>query len=284
MTKLKALLLVLLVALLGVACGNDDGDDGADVDTDATAPNQRAGDTAEQGRNLKLITAGKLTVCTDLPNAPFGYEEGGKVVGIDADVMRAVGGRLGLEAVFKDTDFSDFNRIPAALDAGQCDVATSALAVTDERKQALDFSEGYYEIVQSLLVRKADESKYTDLPTLRGRTVGVQARTAGAEYAKAQAGGNGYTVKEFPGAAELFAALKAAQVDGVVHDFPVNAHNAKASADNVVTKKLDSPKVQYGIAMKKGRDDLKKAVNDALVRIRRDDTYNSILRTYLGQA
>lgn len=279
MTKLKAVLLVLLLALLGAACGNDDDDNGAGG-PDATAPNQRVGDTAEQGRNLKLVAAGKLTVCTDVPYAPFEYEEGGKVVGIDADLMRAVGGRLGLTAEFRDTDFSG---IFAAMEAGQCDVIASSVSITEERKKTLDFSEGYYDIVQSLLVRKADESKYTDLPTLRGRTVGVQSSTTGADHAKSQAGVNGYSVKEFEGADDLFAALKSSQIDAIVQDFPVNAYNAKVSGETVVTKKFEAQKEQYGVVMKKGRDDLKKAVNDALARIRADDTYNSILRTYLGR-
>jgi polar amino acid transport system substrate-binding protein len=279
MTKLKAVLLVLLLALLGAACGNDDDDNGAGG-PDATAPNQRVGDTAEQGRNLKLVAAGKLTVCTDVPYAPFEYEEGGKVVGIDADLMRAVGGRLGLTAEFRDTDFSG---IFAAMEAGQCDVIASSVSITEERKKTLDFSEGYYDIVQSLLVRKADESKYTDLPTLRGRTVGVQSSTTGADHAKSQAGANGYSVKEFEGADDLFAALKSGQIDAIVQDFPVNAYNAKVSGETVVTKKFEAQKEQYGVVMKKGRDDLKKAVNDALARIRADDTYNSILRTYLGR-
>ncbi|HVF73824.1 MAG TPA: transporter substrate-binding domain-containing protein [Acidimicrobiales bacterium] len=281
MTKLKTVLLVLLLALVGAACGDDgDSDNNGGGPPDTNAPNQKVGGTAEQGRNLKLVAAGKITVCSDVPYAPFEYEEDGKVVGIDADIMRAVGGRLGLIAEFRDTDFSG---IFAAMEAGQCDVIASSVSITDERKKTLDFSDGYYDIVQSLLVRKADESKYADLPALRGRTVGVQSGTTGLDYAKAQSGANGYTVKEFEGADDLFAALKSSQVDAVLQDFPVNAYNAKVSGETVVTKKFEDQKEQYGIVLKKGRDDLKKAINDALARIRQDDTYNSILRTYLGQ-
>lgn len=280
MTKLR-MLLVLLLALGGVACGDDgDGNNGGSGPPDSNAPNQRVGDTAEQGRNLKLVAAGKITVCTDIPYAPFEYEEGGKVVGIDADVMRAIGGRLGLTAEFRDTDFG---AIFAAMEAGNCDVIASSVSITEDRKKTHDFSDGYFDIVQSLLVRKADESKYTDLPTLRGRTVGVQSGTTGADFAKGQAGANGYTVKEFEAADDLFAALKSSQIDAIVQDFPVNAYNAQVSGETVVTKKFEDQKEQYGIVMKKGRDDLKKAINDALARIRQDDTYNSILRTYLGR-
>lgn len=276
--KTRLLLLVLALAVLGAACGNDD-KGGSSKTTDPNAPNQRVGDTAEQGRNLKLVAAGKLTVCTDMPYPPFEYEENGQPAGIDVDVMRAIGGRLGLQAEFRDTDFSG---IFAALEAGQCDVVTSSVSITDERKKTMDFSDGYYDIVQSLLVRKADEAKYTDLGQLRGRTVAVQSSTTGADYAKEKASANGYRVKEFEGADEAVAALKAGQVDAVLQDYPVNAYQAKTAGNLVVVKQFDDQKEQYGIAMKKGRDDLKKAINDALARIRQDDTYNSILRRHLG--
>ena len=281
--KRLVLLLAVLTALslvAGACGGNDDDDDTTDT-TVAGGANQNVGDTAEQGRNLRTTAGGKLTVCTDIPYAPFEFEENGKVVGIDAEIMRAIGGRLGLTVEFRDTDFE---AIFTSLTAGNCDVIASSVSITDERKKSFEFSEGYYDIVQSLLVRKADEGKYKDLPDLRGRTVGVQSGTTGADYAKAQAGANGYTVKEFTAADELFTALKANQVDGVLQDLPVNAYNAKTAGDTVVVKKFEAQKEQYGIVIPKGRDDLKKAIDDALKRIRQDDTYNTILRNYLGEA
>jgi polar amino acid transport system substrate-binding protein len=288
MTTIRKRLVLLLavlatLALVAGACGgnDDDKDEGGTDTTVAGGANQNVGDTAEQGRNLKTTAGGKLTVCTDIPYAPFEFEQDGKVVGIDAEIMRALGGRLGLTVEFRDTDF---DAIFGALTAGNCDVIASSVSITEERKKTFDFSEGYYDIVQSLLVRKADEGKYADLPQLRGRTVGVQSGTTGADYAKAQAGANGYTVKEFTGADELFTALKANQVDGVLQDLPVNAYHAKTAGDTVVVKKFETQKEQYGIVIPKGRADLKKAIDEALKRIRQDDTYNTILRNYLGEA
>lgn len=284
MTMIRKRLVLLLavlttLTLVAGACGNDDDDDGAPPTPGGA--NQNVGDTAEQGRNLKTTAAGKLTVCTDIPYAPFEFEENGRVVGIDAEIMRALGGRLGLTVEFRDTDFE---AIFSALTAGNCDVIASSVSITDERKQSFDFSDGYYDIVQSLLVRKGDEGRYKDLPDLRGRTIGVQSGTTGADYAKAQSAANGYTVKEFTGADELFTALRASQIDAVLQDLPVNAYNAKTSGETVVVKRFESQKEQYGIVIPQGRDDLKKAINDALARIRQDDTYNTILRNYLGEA
>lgn len=286
MTTIRKRLVLLLavltaLALVAGACGNDDSDEGGGTDTSVGGANEKVGDTAEQGRNLKTTAAGKLTVCSDIPYAPFEFEQEGKVVGIDAEIMRAIGGRLGLTVEFRDTDF---DAIFGSLTSGACDVIASSVSITEDRKKSFDFSEGYYDIVQSLLVRKADEAKYNDLPALRGRTVGVQSGTTGADYAQSQAGANGYTVKEFTGADELFTALKAGQIDAVLQDLPVNAYNAKTAGDTVVVKKFESQKEQYGIVIPKGNAELKKAIDDALKRIRQDDTYNTILRNYLGDA
>lgn len=275
------LLLVLMaaIALMGAACGDDD--DGGNGGNGGGSPSGTGESTTEQGDKLATVAEGKLTVCTDIPYPPFEYEEGDKVVGIDADIMRAIGGRLGLGVDFRDTDFDG---IFAAVQAGRCDVVASSVSITDERKKTLDFSDGYYEIVQSMLVRKADEAKYKDFESLRGRTVGVQSETTGADFAKEQAEGKDITIKEYTTSDEAITALKASQVDAVVQDFPVNAYMAKASGDLVVSARFENQKEQYGIAMPKGKDALLKAINDALAAIRRDDTYNNILRQYLGES
>lgn len=267
------LLLVLFaaLALLGAACGDDGDDDAGDDDTPVV----------DQGRALDTVSKGKLTVCTDIPYAPFEFEEEGKVVGIDAEIVRAISGRLSLTPEFRDTDFEG---IFAALNAGQCDVIASSVSITDERKKTVDFSEGYYEIVQSMLVRKADAATYTGFAALKGRTIGVQSGTTGADFAKKEAGPHGITVKEFGAADELFTALRANQVDAVVQDFPVNAYHAKTTGDAVVSARFEGEKEQYGIVVPKGKDALLNAVNEALRQIRTDDTYNTIIRNYVGDA
>lgn len=272
-SRLPRLLLVLLavLALVAAACGDDDDDEGGDDDKPVT----------EQGQALKTVSKGKLTVCTDIPHAPFEFEEAGKVVGIDAEIVRAISGRLGLTPEFRDTDLDG---IFAALDAEKCDVIASSVSITDERKKTVDFSDGYFEIVQSMLVRKADAAVYTGFAALKGRTIGVQSGTTGADFAKKEARPHGITVKELAAADELFTALKANQIDAVVQDFPVNAYNAKTTGDTVVSAKFEAEKEEYGIVVPKGKDALLKAIDDALTQIRSDDTYNTIVRHYIGDA
>lgn len=259
---MRRLLTVLLAAaaLLAGACGDDGSSDGGD--------------------GLATTEPGTLTVCSSIPYAPFEYEEEGEVVGIDADLLREIGRRLDLDVTFRNTDFDG---IFAALKARQCDVIGSAVTITDERKKNNDFTDGYYEINQSLLVRADDADRYSDLAALQGRTIGVQSETTGAAYAEANASGS--TIKEFTGADDLFLALKSGQVDAVLQDFPVNSYHAETTGETVVVQEFaGDEKEVYGFVVRPGSDALLEALNDALADMREDGTYDKVLARYVGEA
>lgn len=268
----RILALAVALALAAGACSSDSNTKADQANTATT----KSGPDA--GKALKTVAAGKLTACVDVPYAPFEFEENGQFDGIDVELVRAIAGRLALTPEFVDVDFDG---IFSALNAGKCDIVASSVTITAERQKTLDFSAGYFQINQSLLVRKGDETKYNDLPALAGKTIGVQSETTGADFAKADA--KGATVKEFTGADELFTALKAGQVDAVLQDLPVNAYRAKTAGDSVVAKVFtEGDKEEYGLAMRKGQTDLKAAIDDALARVKSDDTYPTILRRFLG--
>jgi len=269
----RTLAVVAGLALAAGACSSDNNKLKADQAASSTAPSGPAA-----GKALKTVSPGKLTACTDVPYAPFEFEQNGEFDGIDVELVRAVAGRLALAPAFVDVDFDG---IFSALNAGKCDIVASSVTITAERQKTLDFSVGYFQINQSLLVRKGDETRYNDLPALAGKTIGVQSGTTGADYAKANA--KGASVKEFTGADDLFTALKAGQVDAALQDLPVNAYRAKTAGDSVVAKVFtEGAKEEYGFAMRKGQADLKAAIDDALSRVKSDDTYPTILRRFLG--
>lgn len=270
----SALVLSAFLGLGFAACGSDD--DGGSIETPTTAA---SGDEAPA--DVDTITEGKLTVCSDIPYAPFEYEEDGEVVGIDIDLVKAVAEDLGLEAEIKDTDFDG---IFAALKAGQCDMIASSVSITEERKQENNFSTGYFAINQSLLVRKADEATLKDEAALKGKTVGVQSETTGAAFAAELAETAGFEVKEFTGADELFTALKAEQIDGIIQDFPINSYNAETTGETAVTKTFDAEeREEYGFVIPKESTALLEAVNASLAEMQENGEYDSIITKYLGE-
>lgn len=277
--RLFRLLAVLCAMGLFTAACADDGDDDTVEAGDTATDGDRDG--AAGAADFETIEEGVLTVCSDIPYAPFEFEEGGEVKGIDVDLMKAMADELQLEAEFLDTDFDG---IFAALSAGKCDVIASSVSITDEREENNDFTEGYFEINQSLLVRADEKDEIDALDDLDGKVVGVQSETTGAAYAEENADDNGYTVKEFTGADELFTALAAGQVDGVLQDFPINSYHAETTGESAIATVFEAEeKEQYGFVIDADNDALREALDAALAELRENGTYDEILTEYLGE-
>src|SRR5690606_7919053 len=141
-----------------------------------------------------------------------------------------------------------------------CDVAASAITITDERKEILDFSEPYYESLQSILVPA--ESGVTAAAGLAGKTVGVQQGTTGEAYAQ-QNLPDGVKVQPYPGDAELWPALKEGHIDAILQDFPVNDEHAQEDPAYEVVEVFETDE-QYGFAFAKGENanpELAEAIN-----------------------
>ncbi|CAM3492338.1 basic amino acid ABC transporter substrate-binding protein [Nocardioides zeicaulis] len=261
-----ALVSTLALATALTACGgsDDSGDSGKDGSGSASG--------------LTTVSSGTLTVCSDVPYPPFEdfdetAESGFK--GFDIDVVQAIADGLDLELAVKDSSF-DALQSGQALNAGQCDMAASAMTITDERKAALDFSDGYYDSEQSLLVPEG--SDIASIDDLDGKKVGVQQGTTGKSYTEENA--SGADIISFPSDAEMFQAIKAGQVDALLQDLPVNLDHQKAGGFEVVeTYKTDE---QYGLAMKKGNTALVDAVDEQLSTMRDDGTYDDIYNTYFS--
>ena len=283
--------LALPLALIAAGCSKDKSSDttaapaettvAAAVDSTAAADTAAADTTAAA---VKTATAGKLVVCSDIPYAPFEYYTNGAdgaVTGIDVDILNGIAGTIGLTTEYIKTPFDG---IFAALKSGSCDMIASSVSITPERKQANDFTNGYFKIQQTILVRSADAA-LNDLPALKGKTVGAQAGTTGSTFATAGASANGYTVKDFQGADDLVTALKAGQVDAVIQDSPINGYAAtKSSGELVVSKIFDGEGEEYGFVVPKDNPGLTAALNTGLDTIRADGSYKAILTKYLGAA
>lgn len=278
MVRVRLLMLIAGLTLVAGACTRED--DNASLEDDKAPGSSGTRLSQEEVANLKTIAQGKLTACTDTSSRPFGFEEGGEIDGIDPELVRGLAGRFALSGEFVATPGKD---ALAAIDAGKCDVA--GMAMTEEAKKTHLFSEPYFVVHPSLLVRAADAEKYKDLVSLNGRTIGVAGGTTGAEYARKNAGSATVTELSATGDGnELFGALEGGQIDAVIHDLPVNAFRASSSGGKTAVTKIftDADKKIYALAMPKDRADLKKVVDDGLVQVKSDDTYPTVLRRFVG--
>ena len=269
------LLIPMLVgALVLGACGDDgDSDEGSDT-TGGDTGNEQA---IELPDGVSLVNDGQLTVCSDMPYKPFEFEEDGKVQGFDYEVVSAMADQVGLDVEFRTTPFDSI--IPA-LAAGECDMIASAMTITDERAEQVDFTEAYFDADQSLLIRAEDEGTISSLEDLAGKNIGVQVETTGATYAEENKP-EGATIRAFQTGDEMFPALLSGDLDAALQDFPVNAYRASQSDEFVVTETFPTGE-QYGFAVAKDSE-LLAPLDEALAAIRDDGTYDEIFATWFGE-
>lgn len=258
--------LVAAVSLVLVGCASGPGSDG---DAPPAADNGYA-----------LVEAGTLTVCSDVPYAPFEFEDPSTETGysgFDIDLLSAVAEKLDLKLAVQDVGF-DALQSGVTLAAGQCDVGASAMTITDERKANLDFADSYYDSLQSLLAPV--DSGIKSINDLAGKTVGVQQGTTGEAYATENAAGA--EIVAFPSDGELWPALQAGNIDVILQDQPVNIEHEKADSSYKIVEEYDTDE-SYGWAFAKGeRAELIKAINAALQELRDDGTYQKIYDSYFA--
>ncbi|UUW87671.1 ABC transporter substrate-binding protein [Pimelobacter simplex] len=225
-----------------------------------------------------IVTKGTLTVCSDVPYPPFeDFDKSSPTgfKGFDVDIVSEVAKRLDLKLKIQDSSF-DALQSGQALAAGQCDLAASAMTITDDRKKNLDFSDGYYDSKQSLLVPA--DSKIASIGDLKGVKVGVQQGTTGKTYTEENA--EDADIITFPSDAEMFQAIKAGQVEALLQDLPVNLDHTRDGKFKIV-ETYDTSE-EYGFAMKKGNSQLVKDVDGALEEMRKDGTYDTIYAKYFS--
>jgi len=217
-----------------------------------------------------------LKVCSDIPYPPFEFVDESSPIGysgFDIELIAAIASELGREVEIIEAGF-DALTSGAAMAAGQCQVAIAAMTITPERAEQIDFSDVYYESIQSLLVPEGSAIRsIADLVT--GLRVGVQSGTTGEEYAEENVPGAEIVGFENPG--DLLTALVAGTIDAVLQDAPVNEDHAASNA-TVVVETYDTGE-SYGIAFAKG-DPLRDEVNAALAKFRADGTYDALFDKY----
>jgi polar amino acid transport system substrate-binding protein len=238
------------------------------------------GDTTELEGGAKIIEDGKLTVCTHLPYEPFQYNEDGKVVGFDVDLMDLVAKDLGLEQKIFDTPFEGIQS-GQSLNTSKCDVAAAGMTITDTRAKVIDFSDPYFNATQALLVKK--DSGISTLEDLAGKSLAVQEGTTGAIYAEENAPED-TELRSFEDLALLETAVQTGQVDAGINDNGVLYDYVQDHPELAVPTEFDTGE-QYGFAVAKDKnDELLKTINDVLAKSKEDGTYDEIYKKWFGEA
>ncbi|MBO1269145.1 ABC transporter substrate-binding protein [Arthrobacter cavernae] len=253
--KAKAAALLAAGALALTACGGSP--------TPAASPG-----------GVSLINAGKLTVCSDIPYEPFEFQKDGKNVGFDMDIAAELAKDFKAELNVVD---SSFEAIETGTALTQCDVSISSISITDVRKNVMDFSTPYMDDDLTLVATSA--SGITNIDSAKGKKVGVQQATTGAQYAKDK----GIDAQQFEDSGLLVQALKAGTIDAALGNQSVLAYAIK---DDAKIKRVENYATgeKLGISIKKGNTAMAEQVNATLKRITDDGSLKKFETTWFGEA
>lgn len=261
MRKSVLLLLLAFVLVVGafglVGCGSDE--------PEATDTGNESSEPLPAGVQA-IKDAGKLRVGVkaDVPN--FGLQDAatGEFDGMEIDLAKALAERIGLsEGDIKFEPVTAKTRGPL-LDNGQLDIVIATFTIKPERLEQWNFSNPYYQDEVGLLVKKS--SGITGLAGLDGKTVGVAQGATSRDAVQAEADKAGITVKflEFATYPEINAALESGRVDAFSVDKSILS--GYVTEDSEILPDGFSPQ-DYGVASKKGTDDLTTFINDMLAEM-----------------
>lgn len=220
-----------------------------------------------------------LTVGMELAYPPFEMtDENGTPKGVSVDLANELGKTLGKKIVIQNTAFDGL--IPA-LKTGKIDLIISSMTITDERRQSVDFSDPYLSTGLCLLVGKASPvNSIADLDK-PGITVAVKKGTTGHTYASKNIKNAKVLVLDKEAAAVL--EVVQGKADAFIYDQMSTYSNWKKNPES--TRALLNPFQQekWGIALRKGDNQLKEQVNRFLATFRTQGGFERLGDTWLKE-
>jgi len=234
--------------------------------------------------SVQFVYAGdKIRLGTEGAYPPFNYiDSSGELQGFDVDIARALCEAAGVDYEFV---IQDWDGIIPGLIAKKYDCIIASMSITAEREKKVDFTNKYYQTPVRLVASK-DNKVDLFLNGIKGKKIGVQRGTVGANLARAKFG-DVATIKAYATQEEANMDLASGRLD-------------LACADSVIlqTGFLDTEEGEdftfvgpnftdekhlgkgIGIAVREGDTELVEMFNKAIKTIRDNGVYKKINNKY----
>lgn len=225
----------------------------------------------------QAMAADKLKIGTEGAYPPFNLiDASGKVGGFDVEIAQALCAKMGAEC---EVVTSDWDGIIPALNAKKFDFLAASMSITEERKQAVDFTDAYYTNKLQFIAPKNSDLK-ADKASLKGKVIGAQRATIAGTWLEDNLADT-VEIKLYDTQENAYLDLSSGRLDGVLADKFVNWEWLKSDAGKDFEFKgepvFDNDKI--AIAVRKG-DPLREKLNAALKAIVEDGTYKQINDKY----
>src|SRR5690349_3187202 len=266
--------------VVGAGCGSSNNDNNAgggggtltaasfSVQQDPSIANQVPAD---------IKSKGSLSVAADATYAPdeFIGSDGKTVIGMDADLAKAIADLMGLKVTVSN---QPFDSIIPGLAAKKYDLGMSSFTDTKDREKTVDFVT-YAQAGESFFVKADGGPTINSLNDICGLKVGAEKGTTEADDATAQskkctdAGKPAVQVSVLPDENGVNLALSSGRIDAGFADSPPAAYAVKQSDGQFKLTGPSFANAPYGIAMAKDSG-LQQPVLAAIKALMADGTYD----------
>jgi polar amino acid transport system substrate-binding protein len=259
--------LVLLSLLTLAACAQE-----------PTNNSAASGGLCEKG-NLPLFQDGVLTVATDRPAyEPWFKGDPKSYSGFEGDLATDIAKGLGVPIKWVVEPFNK-SYAPGSKDY---DFDVNEITISDERKQAVDFSDPYFTNNQGILVMKGSQAaSASGVADLKGLQIGAQVGTTALSFINTVVQPD-HAAKVFDTTNDAKSALESGQIDVFITDVVTTVYlqDFEIKGSEVIGQ---YPKPEYFGALFEKGNPLVGCVNDVLQKMKDDGTLQKLQNKWLKQ-
>ena len=273
MMKKRWIAVMMAALVFGLtACGNTVAE---------TAPQEEAVGKEEAGaaETVGEEERTQLIVGFDAEFPPYGFvDEKGEFAGFDLDLAQEVCNRRGWELVKQPIDWAAKDM---ELSSGTIDCIWNGFTING-REDDYTWSIPYVNNKQVIVV--TTDSGITDFAGLAGKTMGVQqdssALSALEEEANAELAASFAATEQYADYNTAFMDLEAGAIDALAVDIGVASYQLASRGDGFLILEQELASEQYGIGFLLGNESLKDAVEETLLEMVEDGTFDEIVEKY----
>ena len=224
---------------------------------------------------------GTLTVGLDDTFAPMGFrDKDDNLVGVDIDLAKAVGKKLGIKVEFQPIDW---DAKEAELKSKNIDCVWNGMSATKDRQKSMTLSNKYFN--NKILVMSLDKGiNIKSSADLKNYKVGTQADSAALESVKADKNYDSFAdnVSEYPTYDEAILDMKAGRIDVIVIDEVYALYNNK-NKTKLYQSDFDFGSDKYAVGFRKEDKELAEKVKDAIQECIDDGSADKICEKWFGK-
>lgn len=188
-----------------------------------------------------------IIVATSADNPPYEFIKDGEVVGLDIDIIKAIGKVLGKKIIIKNMDFPGL--LPA-LTTGTVDAVIAGITVTEERRNKVDFTRGYVSTAMEIMFKEGEN--YKKIEDFSEKNIGVQTGTTWEMYARSlKERFPRLEITSLPNNIILVESIKNGNIDAVIME-EVQVIKFKKNNEGLTSFLLEDTQGEFAIATQKG--------------------------------